>query len=130
MAFCGPVKPTKLYSYKDKHTSLIVAQHSSSIFRAPPPTGGPLKPPQGGFRGPRFQKFKKPRIQNDGPNTHPKFQHSSSIFRGPPPRGPPENPPGGFQGAPIKKRKKNAYREGDFEGACKISLESKHFKMA
>ena len=42
-----------------------------------------------GFRGPRFQKFKKPRIENDGPNTHPKFQHSSSIFRGPPPQGAP-----------------------------------------
>ena len=68
-------------------------------------TIGGLRAP-GGFRGPRFQKFKKPRIQNDGPNTHPKFQHSSSIFRGPPPRGPPENPPGGFQGAPISKIQK------------------------
>ena len=42
--------------------------------------GGGLRAP-GGFRGPRFQKFKKPRIQNDGPNTHPKFQHSSSITK-------------------------------------------------
>merc|ERR1719154_891744 len=67
--------------------------------------GGGLRAP-GGFRGPRFQKLKKPRIENDGPNTHPKFQHSSSIFRGPPPRGPPENPPGGFQGAPISKIQK------------------------
>ena len=48
-------------------------------------TVGGLRAP-GGFRGPRFQKFKKPRIQNDGPNTHPKFQHYSSIFRPPPPR--------------------------------------------
>ena len=29
-------------------------------------TVGGLRAP-GGFRGPRFQKFKKPRIQNDGP---------------------------------------------------------------
>ena len=42
--------------------------------------GGGLRAP-GGFRGPRFQKFKKPRIQNDGPNTHPKFQHSSLITK-------------------------------------------------
>ena len=35
----------------------------------------------GGFKGLRFQKFKKPSIQNGGPNTHPKVQHSSSITK-------------------------------------------------
>merc|ERR1719154_42375 len=66
--------------------------------------GGGLRAP-GGFRGPRFQKFKKPRIENDGPNTHPKFQHSSSIFRGPPP--PPLKPPRGVSGGPDFKKSEN-----------------------
>jgi len=76
-------------------------------------TVGGLRAP-GSFRGPQFQKFKKPRIQKDGPNTHPKFQHSSSItkclkirgkirllggFKG----------PRGFQGTPISKIQKTPH---------------------
>ena len=90
-------------------------QHSSSIKKCWNIGGkicfrGGLRAPAG-FRGPRFKKFKKPHIQNDGPNTHPKFQHSSSIFMAPLPPGGPLKTPLGVSGGPDFKNSKNpAYR--------------------